>query len=204
MQPKPNPRAPLSASLKSAGAEPPITRSDRDALLRYDRSRVKARKDDAEAYGAYLLAQFEEQVAREYSFNEDSTWSAAVAAAEAAVNQARHQIAERCAALGIPRWAQPELGGAYWYDRGANACKKRRAELRKVAESKAEALVKQAKAQIERDSLNFQSQLLTGSLTTAAGKALLDALPPVASLMPPLNLTDFKLLDKGGEPDEEL
>jgi hypothetical protein len=30
------------------GAEPTINRSDRDALLKYDRARVKARKEDAE------------------------------------------------------------------------------------------------------------------------------------------------------------
>ena len=184
--------------------EPPISRSDRDALLRYDRSRVKARKDDAEAYGAHLLAQFEEQVAHEYSFNEDSTWRAAAEAVAAVASEAQRKIQERCAELGIPKFARPVLASPHWYGRGETAVKERRAELRKVAERKAEALVKQAKAQIERDSLNFQSQLLAGSLTTAAGKALLDALPPVESLMPPLNLTDFKLLDKGGEPDEEL
>jgi hypothetical protein len=58
------------------GAEPTISRSDRDALLRYDRARLKARKEDAEAYGAHLIAQFEEQLAREYSFDEDATWKA--------------------------------------------------------------------------------------------------------------------------------
>ena len=175
--------------------EPAISRSDRDALLRYDRSRVKARKEDAEAYGAHLVAQFEQQVSREYSFNEDATWKAAREDAEAAVNKARQQIAKRCAELGIPRWALPNVAEVSWYRRGENACKERRAELRKVAQTKAEALVKQAKAQIERDSLDFQSQLLAGSLTTVAAKALLDSLPPVASLMPPLNPADFKLLN---------
>ena len=39
---------------RSVGAEPPISRADRDALLRYDRSRVRAVKQDVEAYGAHL------------------------------------------------------------------------------------------------------------------------------------------------------
>jgi hypothetical protein len=169
-----------------------IGRSDRDALLKYDRSRTRARKEDAEAYGAHLIAQFEEQLAREYSFDEDATWKAAAAAAEEAVKEAQRKIAERCAALGIPKWAWPELSGVGWYRRGENAVKDRRAELRKVAQSRAAALVKAAKARVERDSIDFQSQLLAGSLSSAAAKELLDTLPAIESLMPPLNIAELK------------
>jgi hypothetical protein len=76
-------------------AQSTISRSDRDALLKYDRGRVKARKEDAEAYGAHLIAQFEEQLAREYSFDEDATWKAATESAEQAVKEAQRKIAGR-------------------------------------------------------------------------------------------------------------
>jgi hypothetical protein len=183
---------------RSVGSEPPISRADRDALLRYDRSRVRAVKQDAEAYGAHLLAQFEQQLAREYSFDEEATWKAATESAAEAVKEAQRKIAERCAELGIPKWAWPELSGVGWYRRGENAVKERRDELRKVAQSRAAALVKAAKARTERDSIEFQGKLLAGALSSAAAKALLDSLPTIESLMPPLDLAaEFKLLDNG-------
>jgi hypothetical protein len=121
--------------------------------------------------------------------------SSATESAEEAAKEAQRKTEERCAELGIPKWAWPEPGSVHWYRRGENAVKERRAELRKVAQSRAAALVKAAKARIERDSLDFQNQLLGGSLSSAAAKALLDTLPAVESLMPPLNLAEFKLLD---------
>ena len=75
--------------------------------------------------------------------------------------------------------------------------------MRKVAQSRAAALVKQAKSRIERDSLDFQNKLLAGALTTVAARALLDSLPAVESLMPPLNLAEFKLLGNVGNSPEE-
>jgi hypothetical protein len=132
-----------------------ITRSDRDALSRYDRARVKARRDDAEAYGAHLLP----QLAKQYSFDSDATWKAATERSQAAVRAAEREPAERCGELHIPSWGRPNLFVS-WHSRGENASKKRRHELRRVARSRAAALVKQAKSQIERDSIDFQSRLL--------------------------------------------
>jgi hypothetical protein len=186
----------------AGGAEPTINRSDRDALLKYDRARVKARKEDAEAHGAYLIAQFEEQLAREFSFDEDATWKAAHEDASAAVEAARHAIAERCEQRGIPKWARPDLS-VHWWERGENLTKRRREELRMVAQSRAAALVKTAKARIERDSVEFQGQLLAGALTTSAARALLDRLPSIESLMPPLDLAEFKLLSNGSNSSED-
>jgi adenylate kinase len=93
----------------------------------------------------------------------------------------------------------------YWYKRGENASKERRDELRKVAQSRAAALVKGAKARIERDSLEFQNKLLAGALTTATARTLLDGLPAIESLMPPLDIAEFKLLGNSGNstPEEE-
>ena len=67
-------------------------------------------------------------------------------------------------------------------------------ELRKVAQSRAAALVKATKARIERDSFEFQGKLLAGALTSEAARALLDELPAVESLMPPLDIAEFKVL----------
>jgi hypothetical protein len=86
---------------------PTINRSDRDAPLKYDRSRTRARKEDAEACGAHLIAQLEEQLAKEFAFDEDATWKAAHEDASAAVEAARRAIAERC-----EQRRHPEVGPA--------------------------------------------------------------------------------------------
>jgi hypothetical protein len=109
---------------------------------------------------AHLIAQFEEQLAKEFAFDEDATWKAAHEDASAAVEAARRAIAERCEQRGIPKWARPELS-VHWWERGENATKRRREELRKVAQSRASALVKAAKARVERDSIEFQGNLLS-------------------------------------------
>jgi hypothetical protein len=64
-------------------------------LLKYDRARTKARKEDAEAYAAHLIAEFERQLAKEFSFDEDAIWKAAAKSVEAAVEDARRVIAAR-------------------------------------------------------------------------------------------------------------
>jgi hypothetical protein len=171
--------------------DPAISRSDRDALLRFDRSRVKARMADAEAYGQHLLAEFEQQLAKEYAFSEDKVWAEARASVQQAHEAAQRTIDERCQQLGIPKWARPAISTPSWYGRGEASVKDRRAELRKVAVSRAEALVKAAKSQIERDSVEFQGKLLAGALSSVEAKALLDSLPPVESLMPLLKLSEI-------------
>jgi hypothetical protein len=171
--------------------DPAISRSDRDALLRFDRSRVKARMVDAEAYGQHLLAEFEQQLAKEYAFSEDKVWAEARASVQQAHEAAQRTIDERCQQLGIPKWAPPVISTPSWYGRGEASVKDRRAELRKVAVSRAEALVKAAKSQIERDSVEFQGKLLAGALSSVEAKALLDSLPPVESLMPLLKLSEI-------------
>jgi hypothetical protein len=74
---------------------------------------------------------FEEQLAKEFAFDEDATWKAAHEDPSAAVEAARCAIAERCEQCGIPKWARPELS-VTWWERGENASKERRAELRKI------------------------------------------------------------------------
>jgi hypothetical protein len=54
--------------------------------------------------------------------------------------------------------------------------------------------VKATKARIERDSIEFQGKLLAGALTSEAARALLDGLPAVENLMPPLDIAEFKVL----------
>jgi hypothetical protein len=63
----------------------------------------------------------------------------------------------------------------------------RRAELRKVAALRVEALTKEAKQRIEVATLEATSSLLADGLTTDDSKRWLDSLPSVAELMPRLD-----------------
>lgn len=69
--------------------------------------------------------------------------------------------------------------------------KDRRAELRKVAETRIEALEQKARAEIERRSVEFQAQLLGGVLETDPARALLEAMPKAADLMPTVDAAEL-------------
>ena len=69
---------------------------------------------------------------------------------------------------------------------GENADSSRRTELRRVAQTRVKADVKAAKVAIETASATIQEQLLVGGLRSDEAKALLETIPSVESLMPPL------------------
>jgi len=85
--------------------------------------------------------------------------------------------------LGAPAEFAPELD-LRWWGRGENGFAKRRAELRKVAETRATADAKAAKAEISRATVAAQTALLAVGLTTEAARQHLLALPKPEDLMP--------------------
>src|SRR4051794_33258265 len=118
-------------SRKLAPAEKPITRSEREDILRVARQCEKVAKSGAKRRTAELRADFEAKMAAEYSFDQRSVWKAATEAAKRVVAEADKRVAEECVKLGIPAKFRPELA-VHWYSRGENASAQRRAELRKV------------------------------------------------------------------------
>jgi hypothetical protein len=163
----------------------PMTKGEREDLAKLVRNREKVLKTSATLRSAQLLAEFEQQMASHYRWNEDAVWKKAAEAAEAAVAAARKVIAERCAELGIPARFAPTIGGVEWHGRGENAVKQRRAELRDVARTRIAAIEKAAFTAIEMACLDAQTQILAHGLTSAAAIAFFDALPKVEALMPP-------------------
>jgi hypothetical protein len=59
-------------------------------------------KSAAKQRSAELLADFENQMGREYSFDQDEVWAKAVEIADRDVKKMQKQIAARCKQLGIP------------------------------------------------------------------------------------------------------
>jgi hypothetical protein len=173
-----------------------MTRREREDLAQLVRRREKVAKTQAQQRSAELLADFEAKLAAEYAYDDDAVWKQAKERADAVVQEAEVQIAARCRELGIPPQFAPDLSLG-WYRRGENAVKERRTELRKVATTHIAALERAARSEIERRSVEVQTQLIAGGLTSSAAKSFLESMPTAASLMPPLSVGDVESLRLG-------
>jgi len=165
---------------------------ERHELAQLVRRRANGAKEMAALRAAELLADFESQMACEYAFDSDETWSAAMRAAMDAYHEAVAMIERRCEDLGIPKAFAPSLAPPAWWSRGENAVAARRVELRKVAQTRIAALVKAAKVQIEQASLETQTTLVAGGLDSDAARAFLDAMPTPEALMPRLSMAEVQ------------
>lgn len=169
-----------------------MTKAERLELGKVVRLRAKVAKDDAEAQGRRLLADFEAQLAARYPEN-NPAWAEITATAKRAVEDADAQIAQLCRNFGIPEEFRPGLN-CYWHGRGENAEKQRRAELRAVAQRETAARVQTAKVTIDRQAAALLSDLAAHGLETAHAKAFLEQLPSVDDLIPRLGLSEVETL----------
>ena len=96
---------------------PQLSNAERERLLKVARLREKVAKTAAGERATAMIADFEQQLASCYRFDQDVTWKAAHDAADQIVEEARRKIGDRCAELGIPerfasdlglRWGAPE------------------------------------------------------------------------------------------------
>src|SRR5262249_28259836 len=141
--------------------------------------REKAQKAAAMLRSAEILADFENQMASEFNFDDDAVWAEATKAAEAEVAKAQARIAARCQELGIPARFAPGLN-LVWHSRGYdNSVKQRREELRRVAETRIEAIEQAALVKIEEGSVDALTKLTLGALETEEAGKFIDSLPTV-------------------------
>lgn len=160
-----------------------MTRAERETLIKIVRSREKVAKADTIKYGARLKADFEAQLDRRYSFDEDEVWKLAMEAAKAAAEKASAAVAKQCDKLGIPRQFQPAVHGPYWASRGRPGVKEERAEMRRVASTEIDARVKEAQAQIAKASVDAQEKIMVTMLDSAEAKEILSSLPRVETMV---------------------
>jgi hypothetical protein len=169
-----------------------MTKSERSDLLSLIKKRERVMKTMAAERSAEMIAEFEAQAAKIYSFNDDAVWAKAKEEATSAVAAAQEAIAERCALLGIPKEFAPSLQIG-WYGRGENAFAARMAELRRAAKKRIEAIEAEACSRIERMSLEAQAELLSHGIDTDAARAFLEtAKQDMAALMPSLQVVDVE------------
>lgn len=168
-------------------ADSKMTKAERDELARLLKARARVAKSVVEQRAAELLADAEQQLATRYKID-DAAWVDLTGAAEQAVKDADAKLARRCRALGIPEEFRPRIDFS-WYSRGENAWKERRAELRKVAQTRIDAMAKQARVAIETRELDGLAMLAAGALESAGAQEFLASLPAVETLMPVLDVS---------------
>ena len=166
-----------------------MTARERSELQTLMRQREKVLKAAAKQRSADLLADFENQLGTQWSFDQDEVWRAAAEAAQAEVAKANKAIAARCAKLGIPKRFAPELD-VHWYSRGENASKERRAELRRMATTRIAAIEAAAIVEIGRVTIEGQMAIATAGMELDAAKAFVGKLPSIENLMPALSFEE--------------
>jgi hypothetical protein len=165
----------------------PISKGEREDLQRLIRQRERVLKSAAKQRSAELLADFENQMGSEFSFDDDAVWQRAAQEAETELNKAKQKVSARCRELGIPARFAPTLD-LRWVHRGYdNLIERRRAKLRRMAQTKIEAIEKKAATEIELSCLQAQTELAVAGLTSKAAHAFLNKLPDIETLMPRLS-----------------
>lgn len=177
-----------------------MTKADRDQLIRLVKARARQAKAEAETREKVLLAEVEDQITAEYS-RRDELWAEAVVIVEEAARKANELIVARCADLGIPASQAPRVEQS-WRSRSSSLSDPtRRAELRKLAQTKLTALTKTAKTMIDGKALEAETALLVGGLESDEARKLAAAMPTAEQLMPALGLEDLGV--KGWQPPED-
>ena len=162
-----------------------MTKGEREDLQRLIRQREKVLKSAAKQRSAELLADFENQMGQEYSFDQDEVWAQAAKVVAREVAKAKKLIEARCRELGIPERFAPTLSMS-WHHRGyGNSLKQRREELRLMAETRIDAIEQKAVVEIELSCLEAQTQIAVAALTSEAAQHFIEKLPSIQSLMPP-------------------
>ena len=168
-----------------------ITKGEREDLQRLVRQREKVLKSAAKQRSAELIADFENQMGQEYSFDQDEIWKQAVQSVEPLVAKAQKTVAARCRELGIPERFAPSIR-LDWRSRGYdNTIDRRKAELRRMAQTQIEAIERKAVVEIETSCLDAQTQLAIAGLSSDAARQFIERLPAVSDLMPKLSYAEI-------------
>jgi hypothetical protein len=172
-----------------------MTRTEHDRLERLIRHHVALAKTGARERQAVLKADFEQQLDTRYSYDTYAIWNEAVEAAKKEIGQAQIKVHARCRALGIPDQFAPSLDFSWW-NRGRNAVKEERTEMRRVAYTRLEALAQSAILAVEKEALRLHTELTAGSLDSTDAKAFLGRFPAIEKLMPTLSLKELTAVPK--------
>jgi hypothetical protein len=167
-----------------------MTPQERQQLRQLIRLREQRAKHEVDAFADERIAQFEQEMATVYRAD-DERWARIKQAMIEVTKRANEELTRICEAEGIREEFAPTISPPMFIGRGENANAERRAELRKVAQTRVKADSKAAKVAIEAASAGVQEQLLIGGLKSEEAKALVETMPTVQSLMPPLHTAEI-------------
>jgi hypothetical protein len=159
-----------------------LSRAETHDLGMIIKERTKVLKQHIDSEGTRLLADFEKQIAAQFTFDQDEVWKKAAEDALEAVRAADKLIGDRCEKLGIPRTFRPGLSIS-WHGRGENMLKERRTELRNVAKAEVKAMMSAAAMKVEREALDLRTQVVSLGLVTDEAQAFLQTMRPVDTVM---------------------
>lgn len=174
-----------------------MTKGERNDLVALIKKNEKLLKTAAKQRALELMADFEKQISQIFNYRSTIRTRFGKPPAEQEIKKAKIVIAERCRELGIPPEFSPGLD-MQWYDRGQNASRERRVELRRVAKTQIDAMEAAAKTEIERASVESQTALISDGLTSEAAQAFLEKMPTADTLMPLLDIEQIKTLAHKG------
>jgi len=168
-----------------------LSRTETHDLGMIIKDRAKVLKSYADEQAAACMADFEKKLAKVYAFDEDEVWHKANKMAHEAMEAAQQIITERCKALGIPKDFAPGLS-MMWHGRGQNAIASRRSELRRVAKTTVDAMVKAATTQIDKQSLHLRTQVVGMGIMSPEAKLFLESLAPIEDSMQMLEFVEIE------------
>lgn len=174
-----------------------MTKGEREDLIRLVKQRERVAKTAAEQRSAAMLAEFEQKVSALHNWATNDVWKASVEIVTEEVKKAMVAIDAESAKLGIPKEFRPKISMG-WQERGENAFRSRREELRRVAKAEIDALEKVARVQIEHESVRAQSEIIANGLNSQAALEFMNRLPAIENMMPALSVEAIqqKLADK--------
>jgi hypothetical protein len=176
-----------------------ITKSELDAISRALRANVKAAKAAIVALGPKLKAEFEVQLSVSYPASGDPVWKEALQIVYDTYKIQQARVDARCEELGIPARFRPHMHPPGWADSWKSSCdyKDYRAEMRRLAGTQIDDMLKSRMAQLDLDSANVQFEIASQGCLTDAAKEFLAKLPSVDSLIPPLKVSEVEALIEG-------
>lgn len=180
-----------------------MTKGERDQLLQLVKKREKVMRSQAAERSAHLLAEFDAQSAKMHHYDDEATWALAQEEVKKAVEEGNARIAARAREMGIPEEFMPMISFG-WHARGHNAVAERRAELRRAAKSKVDAMEKEALTKIERLSLEAQTEIVAHGLESDAANAFLQNMPKLDVLMPPIQMGEIQSLIEARKQERRL
>lgn len=183
-------------SLAGGGdVSPAMSARERSDLQQLARMNARVAKADVEALVAQRLAEFEHELARDWSAQELQV-EALLTEADAKVAQVNARVQQRCDELGIRPELRPRMVSRFVAH--PRAGRDREIELRRIAKADLEAAGRRAKTEIDRRTANICGQVLAAGIGSDEARSFLAQVPSVESLVPVLDVAELEQRALGG------